>query len=919
MQRDAYLRDACGSDSGLRREVAGLLAHHTQSVAFEPWAASAAARLMAAPAPLQFGQLLGPYRIDAFVAAGGMGQVYRATDMRLNRTVAIKICAGTFSDRFTQEAHAIASLNHPYICHLYDVGPNYLVMEFVDGVPLRGPLPLKQAIDYAGQILDALNAAHRKGITHRDLKPGNILVTRQGIKLLDFGLAKRTAPLQHSDATVTLAVTGKGEILGTLHYMSPEQLQGKDADARSDIFSFGCVLYEMLSGKRAFEAENLASVIAAILQREPAPLDVAPPLDRVIRTCLEKDADQRFQNALDLKRAFTWAMEQPASVQPNRRAWIAAAIATLVVGAFGGWAVFHLRSAPAGDRVLRLKIDPPSGGRFFVGGTLAGDPAISPDGRMAAFVALVNGKIGIWVRSLDGTTARLLPGTQNAGQPIWSPDSRSVAFYTGTRLRRVNVDGGTTVEILNVVRTLRGASWGTDGYILFSQIDRSPLSSGYSIYRVSEAGGTPSLVAAPQASHGELSFRWPQALPDGRFMYCLEAARPEDSGAFAASLANPGDRVKLVGTESKVAYASGPDGQSYLLWMRGTVLLGQEFNPHTLRLSGQPREIADLNAASQGEMHITVSATGLLLYGTADLTQLAWWDRNGKQLNEAGEAVDGIVMFRLSPDERQIAVQRATAEAQDLWLFDADRRVSTRLTADRTISTQPVWSRDGRTILYTHLGSSTLFRKLSSGAGEKQVVIQRSNNSMPYDWSRDGHWVLLREMNPDTKYDIWKLPITSDGKLQEGITPTPYLQTPFNEQMPRFSPEASPRWVAYVSDDSGRPEVYIDAFPEPRGKKRISTNGGQFPEWGAGGRELFYVSPDNQLMAVSLTTGPGLQPSSPRTLFPLPQQAGFAASPYQPGRDGQRFLVLTSPEVPWQALTVIVNWPALIKQRSAAP
>src|SRR5262245_10906198 len=287
------------------------------------------------------GQLLGPYRVDSFVAAGGMGQVYRGTDTRLNRTVAIKVCAGPFSERFAQEAKVIASLNHPHICHLYDVGPNYLVMEFVEGTPLRGPLPLKQAVEHAGQILGALETAHRKGITHRDLKPANILVTKQGVKLLDFGLAKRSAPLQDTDDTLTAALTGKGEILGTLQYMSPEQLQGKEADARSDLFSFGCVLYEMLSGKRAFEGQSAASVIAGILEREAPPFDVSPPLERVIRTCLAKDPEQRFQTALDLKRNLTWALEQPPAPKASRRAWIAVVAATALVAAGGGWAVSH--------------------------------------------------------------------------------------------------------------------------------------------------------------------------------------------------------------------------------------------------------------------------------------------------------------------------------------------------------------------------------------------------------------------------------------------------------------------------------------------------------------------------------------------------------------------------------------------------
>jgi Tol biopolymer transport system component/predicted Ser/Thr protein kinase len=867
---------------------------------------------------LQPGQSLGPYRIESFIAAGGMGQVYRATDTRLNRGVAIKVCAGRFSERFAREATVIASLNHPHICHLYDVGPQYLVMEFVEGTPLRGPLPLQQAMEYAGQILDALDAAHRKGVTHRDLKPANILITRQGIKLLDFGLAKQSGPLQETD--VTRALTQQGEIVGTLQYMPPEQLQGKEADARSDLFSFGCVLYEMLSGKRAFEGQSAASVIAAVLEREPAPLDLAPPLERVIRTCLAKDPEQRFQNARDLKRDLAWAAEQaPVRAAPeSRRWWVGGAAAVVLLAALGGIWTFNFRQPAPDDRLLRLQLDPPPGGRFILGGSRTGDPAISPDGKLVVYGAAVNGTSGLWLRPLDGSAARLLPGTADARQPFWSPDSRSIGFSIGGRLRRVNLDGGTPVDIDNTLRTLRGASWGSDGSILLSRVEtRSASVSMYSIFRISDAGGTPSLLTAPDLSRGEMGYRWPQVLPEGRFLFCVEAARPEDSGAYAAPLSKPGDRTKLVTTESKVIYAPGAGGKGYLLWMRGGAIVAQEFDPIKLRVSGEPREVAPaLNGTLQGEMHVTASATGLLIHSAAeDLTQLAWWSREGRPLKEVGEPVDGITMFRLSPDERHIAVQRPAGEVHDLWLVDAERGVTTRLTAGRALSTQPVWSPDGRTILFTHLGSTVILRKPANGIGEEEVLIQRPTAPLPYDWSRDGRWVLTRETSPDTKYDIWKLPVTPDGRMREGVTPAPYLRTRFNEGQARFSPEPSPRWVAYLSDESGRGEVYIDAFPEPRGKKRISTSGGQYPKWGADGRELFYVSPENKLMAVSLKPGADtLEPSAPRELFPLPLRSTAAGATYEPSRDGQRFLVLTSPEATQQSLNVIVNWPALLRK-----
>jgi predicted Ser/Thr protein kinase len=591
-QRDTFVREACHGDSELHLEVSSLLAHHDEGTGFEPWAAAAAVQLIAAPASLQPGQLLGPHRIDSFVAEGGMGQVYRATDTRLNRTVAIKICAARFSERFAQEAKVIASLNHPHICHLYDVGPNYLVMEFVEGTPLRGPIPLKQAVEYAAQILDALDAAHRKGITHRDLKPANILVTKQGVKLLDFGLAKQSAPLQQTDATLTAALTRKGDILGTLHYMSPEQLQSKEVDARSDLFSFGCVFYEMLSGRRAFEGQSAASVIAAILEREPAPLDTAPPLERIIWSCLAKNPEQRFQNAIDLKRNLTWALEQPINAKTNHRGWIAVAMAALALGAFGGWAVSYFRQAPPNVQPLRLQIEPPPNGRFVLGGGTFGDLAISPDGKMAAYTASVNGKVGLWVRPLDGGAARLLPETEEAGQPFWSPDSRSLAFAVAkNKLRLVDPGGGMRIEI-GLISGMRGASWGSDGYILFSQVVIGPYgtlgrseSGIYGIYRISAAGGKPSLVTVPDRSRGELAYLWPQALPEGRFLYWAQTAKPENSGIFVAPLSNPGKGVKLLTTESKAVYASDGNGEGYVLWRRSGSLVAQEFDLHTFALA----------------------------------------------------------------------------------------------------------------------------------------------------------------------------------------------------------------------------------------------------------------------------------------------------------------------------------------------
>src|SRR6516164_7370505 len=427
--RAAFVTAACGVDSSLRREVESLLAADGADALVDQPAMDIAAELLDDGAPLAPGTELGPYRIENLIGSGGMGRVYRAGDTRLNRTVAIKISKQGFGERFEREARAVAALNHPHICQLYDVGPNYLVMESVEGVPLKGPLPLGKAIEYAGEILDALDAAHRKGVVHRDLKPANILVSKQGVKLLDFGLAKQVTPVG-SDGTVTKGLTVAGSILGTVQYMAPEQLQGKPVDARSDLFSFGCVLYEMLTGKRAFEGENPASVIAAVLEREPAPLEISPPLDRVVERCLAKDPDRRFQTAIDLKRAPNWGVEQTPVAKPaTRRWWMGAAAAALALGLGGGWAVSRVGKPAVEASLLHFQIRPPKGNPSYFDSSPS--LSVSPDGHFVTYKASVNGRTGIWLHPLDGSPDRLLldnADNSNASFPFWSPDGKSVGW-----------------------------------------------------------------------------------------------------------------------------------------------------------------------------------------------------------------------------------------------------------------------------------------------------------------------------------------------------------------------------------------------------------------------------------------------------------------------------------------------------------
>ena len=495
--------------------------------------------------PLAPGTKLGPYEIIAPLGEGGMGEVYKARDTRLDRTVALKISKSEFTERFDREARAVAALNHPNICQLYDVGPNYLVMELIEGAPLKGPLPIAQAVEYAKQILDALDAAHRKGITHRDLKPANILVTKQGIKLLDFGLAKHNPPLQQTDATLTKGLTGDGQILGTLQYMAPEQLQGKPADARSDIFSFGCVLYEIIGGKKAFHGAS-SSVIAAIIERDPAPLEIDKPLDRVIRKCLAKDPDDRFQTARDLKYNLSLALEPHQTQKSANWPWTAIAIAaatTLIIGAIGG--TLFTRQTPARSTAIRFQLQPPEGGRF----SQIGAPALSPDGRTVAFSAMAQGKSGLWLRSLDGTAARYLPGTASALSSIWSPDGRSIAYSTGGALMRVELDGGTPVTIYSATASL--GFWTTDGRIVISLFGAPFLRS------IPASGGQPQPFTQLDANRGERSHTEPQLLPGGRLLFPISADQPENWGVFASSLTNPSERIRLLPGAAYAFYAAG--------------------------------------------------------------------------------------------------------------------------------------------------------------------------------------------------------------------------------------------------------------------------------------------------------------------------------------------------------------------------
>jgi Tol biopolymer transport system component len=677
----------------------------------------------------------------------------------------------------------------------------------------------------------------------------------------------------------------------------------------------------MLTGKRAFGGENAASVIAAILEREPAPINAAPPLDRVVRKCLAKDADHRFQCARDLKAALTWALEQPPATgagKQSRRWWVAVAAtsALATVGILGGWAVWQFHRPPADEQVFCLPINPPEGTRF-VFGIRKGGIALSPDGRPAAFVASGEGKNGLWVRPLDGTVARLLVAAGDIVFPFWSPDGKSIGFFAGGKLQRVDLAVGSPFIICDVVGLARGASWSSDGLIIYATLGPGGL------FQVRASGGAPSPLTILDASRGEGFHVWPQVLPGGRFFFCMRSEKPENTGIYAASFARPTERVHLLTTNSNALYAPGGEGRDYLLWLRGGTLLAQELDNSTLALAGEPHPIAD--QVSQigiiGLMNVAVSARRQLLYSATNGSgQFAWLDRKGRRLSLVGEPGE-YSSFRLSPDGRRILAGRSRRGGADLWLLDVERGTSSRFTdAGSYAHTYPTWSPDGRIVVfYGGIPFRGLVFKDADGAGSAQP-LESSAVWSPFDWSRDGRFILYATSSPGTGVDLWILPMTSEGKPALDAKPRAYIRTPFYESQGRFSPEKNPRWVAYVSDESGRYEVYIDTFPERRHKTPISTGGGLYPQWGAGGRELYYVSPDFKLMVVSLKLEPdSVEPSAPRELFPLPAvDTGY--SPYEVAPDGQRFLVCATPQQQAaEPLTVIVNWPALLRKGSPTP
>jgi eukaryotic-like serine/threonine-protein kinase len=903
------------------------------------------------------GTRLGPYEIEALIGSGGMGEVYRARDTRLERRVAIKVLPPEVAadperrERFEREARTIASLSHPHICVLHDVGHDhestFLVMEELAGETLAerlkaGPLPLDQALRYGIEILEALDQAHRHGIVHRDLKPGNVFLagheaattssqrerrrsSSEFVKLLDFGLAKvqtsAFVPAGLSQAvTGNRDLTGQGTILGTIQYMAPEQLEGREVDARTDLFAFGSVLYEMVTGRRAFEGKSQVGLMAAILDSDPKrPSEVqplAPPaLDHVVQGCLAKAPDDRWQTARDVMKELQWiaaggtdaaaltSSMTAAKSGRGRWTWAAASFGMGLVLASVG-AAFYTR-APEDNRQTRFAIATPE--------NTPGGLAISPDGRLIAVAARTSPTMfAIYLRSMDDVDLKLLPGTEGGGAPFWSPDSRHLGFFADGKIKRIDVSGGPPQTICTTgPGGFVGATWSADGVVVFGQYPGA-------LKRVSASGGEP--VDLTDLRAGESAHVFPMFLPDARHVLfeAVGSGNPQATPPtmMVASLDSKGTAPVGLKVLSNLAYA--PPG--YLLFHRDRVMFVQSYDAKRSSVEGEPRRVIDdLMLDSLGAVaEFSVSTTGALVYrsaSSAGLSQLTWYDRTGKRLGPVGTPGDYHGMA-LSPDNKRVAVHlHEQATGGDIWVLDVDRGALARLTTNRSHDQVPIWSRDGASIAFAsdRAGAFRIYQKLSTGVGDDDVVFKSESLTFPEDYAPDGQSMSIGHSLNGTVVDVQVLPLNGDRK------PRPFTNnTEFVEGLSKFSPDG--HWLAYVSDESRRNEVYVLQYPAKGSKVPISTAGGSYPRWSRSGKELFYMTDEGTLMAVDVREdATTLQASTPRVLFKtnaaLTDHVGYHYE-YDVTADGQRFLVneRLTPTGQGAPLTVVLNWLAELKK-----
>jgi eukaryotic-like serine/threonine-protein kinase len=885
------------------------------------------------------GTRLGPYEIAAPLGAGGMGEVWRAKDTRLERDVAIKILPADFAAspqlkaRFEREAKTISQLNHPNVCTLYDVGHHdgvdFLVMELIEGESLadrlaKGALPIELVLRHGSEIASALDAAHRQGIVHRDLKPGNVMLTKSGAKLLDFGLAK-SGPLMTSTSSVSQLrdsptehkpLTEQGTILGTFQYMAPEQLEGQEADARTDIFAFGAVLYEMATGRRAFQGKNKTSLIAAIVSSTPPPVSeiaplTPPALGHVIKKCLAKDPDDRWQSIRDVADQLQWIAEagskagEPAPVLARRKtklraAWALHAATALVAVAATLGVIYATKQPP---RVVRSSILPPDKATFD---PISGAMTLSPDGRRIAFIARAEDQRSmLWVRSLDALSAQPLAGTEDATFPFWSPDSRFIAFFSGGKLRKIDANGGPP-QVLCDARSGRGGSWSAAGTILFTPTQTDP------IFRVSSAGGAPVQVTTFDADRNETSHRFPDFLPDGtHFLFLIEATeKPDDPrsgfGLWVGSL-DSGERAWLLKTDSSARYSSS----GHILFLRDRTLLAQQFDAKSRALAGEAVPVAEnLTRTSRWETTFSVSRTGLLAFQAglaSEHSEIVLLDRDGKEIQVVGKPAD-YRSVALSNSGKRVAasIQDPQTQKTDVWVLDAERGTSTRLTFDADDDIVPIWSHDDRHVYFTgrRQGKGDIFRKASAGTGDDELVFADPEWSMLTSLTDDGRLGAFNTSNVGgTGWDI------SLMNMETGTVEV-FLKTPFNELFPMLSGDG--RWLLYHSDESGRQEVYVQRVGAEGGKWQISNEGGARPRWSRENREIVFLDPDLRLMIVDVELDPGFSASIPRPWFD-PRMRPIVGPQHDVSADGSRVLVNRAIDQPVVVpVTLVQNWTAAL-------